>query len=43
LKYFENFKEMIVNISEMADETHKLFSAEVPEINIARQVSWLTD
>jgi len=38
LKYFENFKEMIVNISEMADETHKLFSAEVPDKNIMHKL-----
>ncbi len=33
-KYFENFKEMIVDISEMAEEIHKLFSADVPDKNI---------
>ncbi|MBZ0199324.1 MAG: DUF47 family protein [Ignavibacteriaceae bacterium] len=37
-KYFENFKEMIGDISEMADEVYNLFSADVPDKNIMLRV-----
>ncbi len=37
-KYFEDFREMISYIQQMAELTHKLFSAEVPDMNLLLQI-----
>lgn len=37
-KYFDNFREMITRILEMADENYKLFAAEVPDKNIMHKL-----
>lgn len=37
-KYFDNFREMITHIKEMANYTHILFSADVPDRNVVHKL-----
>lgn len=37
-KYFDNFKEMIINIAQMAEYTHQLFSSDKIDLNLILKI-----